>query len=243
MAENKEQRQRRGREDWCSPAKLPETGPRADPLPQPSQTPRGQVVLSWLIRRILLFTPLLLVPVLSAPNSVSNHPLPVSPQLWLSQASRSWPSQRTSRLCWHPPQLGTMRGWGCAPCAFKEEPPQPKEGSSLGQHHCQVPCAGGMHPRVTAGWAQENHQQCGLSWEEATVRNQGVASFPHHSPARAAPIPWYRKLLNIQPPSCTRCDKHIQPGIPSWWDTAQGPHSQVTLQPPPTGSSLPPLSL
>lgn len=89
----------------------------------------------------------------------------------------------------------------------------------------QVPCAGGMHPRAMAGWAQETHRQHGLSWEEAMVRNQGVASFPHHSPARAAPIPWYRKLLHKQPPSCARCNKHpftvghspgtLQPGDPT----------------------------
>lgn len=78
------------------------------------------------------------MPVLPAPNSarpcLSSCPLPVFPQLWLSQASSSWPSQRTIRLCWHPAQLGTVRGRGCAPWALEEEPPCPREGSSLGQH-------------------------------------------------------------------------------------------------------------
>lgn len=71
----------------------------------------------------------------TAPDCLSSHLLPVIPQLWLSQASSSWPIQRTSRLWWYPAQLGTVRGWGCAPCALEEEIPCPREGSSLGQHH------------------------------------------------------------------------------------------------------------
>lgn len=68
------------------------------------------------------------------------------------------------------------------------------------------------------------------------VRNRGVASLPHHKSSPRG----HRKLFHKQPPSCTRCDKHIQPSVPSRRDTARGPRSQVTLQPPPTGSSLSP---
>lgn len=129
-----------GREDWCSPASLPETQvPERIPSPSPHKPHEPHGSSAGFIRRILLFTPMLFVPVLPAPNRtrlcLSSHLLPVSPQLWLSQASSSWPIQRTSRLWWYPAQLGTARGWGCAPCALEEETPCPREGSSLGQHH------------------------------------------------------------------------------------------------------------
>lgn len=101
------------------------------------------------------------------------------------------------------------------PGPLKRNPHAQGRAPPWGSITCQVPCAGEMHSRAMADWPQETHRQCGLSWEEAMVRNQGVASLPHHSHARAAPIPWYRKLLHKQPPSCTRCDKHIQPSIPS----------------------------
>lgn len=111
------------------------------------------------------------------------------------------------------------------PLLLKRKPHAQGRAHPWGSTTSQVPCAGGMHPRAMAGWAQETHRQHGLSWEEAMVRNQGVALFPHHSPARAAPIPWYRKLLHKQPPSCARCDKHpftvgqspgtLQPGDPT----------------------------
>lgn len=80
MAEKKAQRQRRGREDWCSPARLPETQvPEQIPCPSPHKPhdPKGSSA-----GFIILFTPLLLVPVLPAPSSAT---------LWLSTCPSQYP--------------------------------------------------------------------------------------------------------------------------------------------------------
>lgn len=139
---------------------------------------------------------------------------------------------------WAHPGCGLCSGPSPCPAGV----PQPHSQPSHVQGSCQAAVARCRWDAVPgASWMQCQGCELGAGSSQAAQappagsgaeKSWGCLT-PHHSPARAAPLPGQRKLLHKQPPSCTpvrqtrpACGAHTQPS-PSRTQ-AREPHSQAT---------------